>query len=187
MSMVADLGIVPLEEVSSSRAFNLKRIHRFGLYSKFAQAARLESHHTYAVLINTRERRGLFVVRVDDYEPNKRVNLSYAVKEYQLLDVRGESKGLIGRQRIDLLPCAFSGDLRFREPEGVSTYLCKVQKRRQFSSARAIRLRGISAKTSRSAFSVVRTRCSIRIWPASFRTQYQLLRSPRPSPIVSFC
>src|SRR5437899_706956 len=36
-----------------------------------------------------------------------------------------------------------------------------------------------------SAF--VRTRCSSCIWPASSTTQYQLLRSPRSNPRVSFC
>ena len=30
---------------------------------------------------------------VVDYQPNKQVNLSYAVKEYQLLNVRAQSKG----------------------------------------------------------------------------------------------
>ena len=37
------------------------------------------------------------------------------------------------------------------------------------------------------AFAVVRTSCSSWIWPASSSTQYQLLRSPRSNPIVSFC
>jgi hypothetical protein len=93
MSLVADLGDVPLAEVSSSRAFNFKRIHSFELYSRFAQAARVEAHHTYAVLINTRDLRGLFVFRVEDYKPNSSVVLSYAVKDYQVLAVRGASKG----------------------------------------------------------------------------------------------
>ena len=50
-----------------------------------------------------------------------------------------------------------------------------------------MRLRGIVPKTSCNAFAVVRTRCSIWIWPASSTTQYQLLRSPRSNPMVSFC
>src|SRR5579871_913740 len=51
----------------------------------------------------------------------------------------------------------------------------------------AIRLRGIAPKTSCKAFAVVWTRCSNWIWPASSTTQYQLLRSPRSNPMVSFC
>jgi hypothetical protein len=51
----------------------------------------------------------------------------------------------------------------------------------------AMRLRGMAPKTSCNAFAVVRTRCFSCIWPASSSTQYQLLRSPRSSPIVSFC
>jgi hypothetical protein len=93
MSLIADLGVVPLEDVSSSRAFNFRRIHSFDLYSKFAQQARVQPHHTYALLINTRETRGLFVFTLDDYQPNRKVAISYAVKEYEILDVKAESKG----------------------------------------------------------------------------------------------
>ena len=93
MSLVADLGDVPLDEVSSSRAFNFKRVHSFELYSKFAQAAPVQVHHTYAVLIDKRDLRGLFVFRVNDYQPNTHINLSYAVREYQMVNVAGESKG----------------------------------------------------------------------------------------------
>src|SRR5215470_1626698 len=49
----------------------------------------------------------------------------------------------------------------------------------------AIRLRGMVPKTSCNAFAFVRTRCSNCICPASSNTQYQLLRSPRSSPMVS--
>jgi hypothetical protein len=50
----------------------------------------------------------------------------------------------------------------------------------------AMRLRGIASKTSRNAFAVVRSRCSNWIWPASSNTQYQVLRSPKSRPVVSF-
>ena len=50
-----------------------------------------------------------------------------------------------------------------------------------------MRLRGVARKISPSAFAFVRTRCSRCIWPASSSTQYQLLRSPRSNPMVSFC
>ena len=93
MSLIADLGRVPLEEVTSSKAFNFQRVHSFELYSRFTQEARVENKHTYAVVINKRELRGLFVFSVVNYTPNKKVDLEYAVKEYQVMNVRSESEG----------------------------------------------------------------------------------------------
>lgn len=93
MSLVADLGDVALDQINSSRAFNVERVHSFDLYSKFTQVARVQFHHTYAVLINTRELRGLLVFRVEDYQPNSKVSLTYAVRDYQLLQVKAQAKG----------------------------------------------------------------------------------------------
>jgi|SRR6185312_2777488 hypothetical protein len=109
MSLVADLGDVPIDEVSSSRAFNFKRVHSFELYSKFAQTARVQPHHTYAVLIDKRDLRGLFVFRVEEYQPNSRVALSFAVREYQVLDVKAESKGFdwSAENRVAAVPWVF--------------------------------------------------------------------------------
>jgi len=50
----------------------------------------------------------------------------------------------------------------------------------------AIRLRGILPNTARSAFGVVETFSSRSICPLCSTTQYQLDRSPRSNPIVSF-
>lgn len=86
MSLVADLGAdVSLEEVSASRAFNLKRVHSYAEYSKFAQAAKVELNHTYAVLLNESDKRSLFVFKVVSYVPNRKVELKYAVKSYQII------------------------------------------------------------------------------------------------------
>src|SRR5271170_2606928 len=52
---------------------------------------------------------------------------------------------------------------------------------------RPVGLRGIVPKTPCNAFAVVRTRCSNWIWPPPSTTQYQLLRSPKSNPMVSFC
>ena len=85
MSMVADLGAgVPLDELSASRAFNVQRVHSFPAYSKFARAVKVEAKHTYAVLLNARGKRGLFVFTVTEYVPNKQVSLRYAVESYQV-------------------------------------------------------------------------------------------------------
>jgi len=93
MSLIADLGTVPLEEVTTSKAFNFPRVHSFDVYSKFTREAKVMPKHTYAVLINKGELRGLFVFSVDSFVPNQKVDLRYAVKEYQVLSERGRSEG----------------------------------------------------------------------------------------------
>jgi hypothetical protein len=84
-SLIADLGVdVSLEEVSASRAFNLKRVHLYAEYSKFVDTTKVIANHTYAVLLNESDKRGLFIFKVIDYVPNQRVVLRYAVKSYQV-------------------------------------------------------------------------------------------------------
>ena len=85
MSLIADLGAnVPLEDISASRSFNVQRVHSFPAYSKFSRAVKVEVNHTYAVLLNARDKRGLFVFTVSGYVPNKQVRLRYAVESYQV-------------------------------------------------------------------------------------------------------
>jgi hypothetical protein len=93
MSLIADLGNVPLESVTTQSAFNMRNVHSFDLYSRFTREVKVEDNHTYAVLINKSEVRGLFLFSVVNYVPNKKVDLRYAVKEYQLLNVRAQSDG----------------------------------------------------------------------------------------------
>ena len=89
-SLIADLGSkVALNEVSASRAFNLRRVASYADYSKFVQAVNVELNHTYAVLLNEDEFRGLFIFKVIDYVPDERVVLEYAVKSYQVTPARG--------------------------------------------------------------------------------------------------
>lgn len=92
-SLIADLGSeVSLADVSASRAFNLKRVHTDGDYSKFAQTVKVVPRHTYAVLLNERTKRGLFVFTVDEYVPNQKVLLRYAVKSYELMADAGDQR-----------------------------------------------------------------------------------------------
>ncbi len=89
-SLIADLGTeVSLEEVSASRAFNLKRVHSYAEYSKFSDTVKVVANHTYAVLLNESDKRGLFIFKVVEYVPNKKVVLRYAVKSYQITPSRG--------------------------------------------------------------------------------------------------
>ena len=85
MSLIADLGAeVSLEEVSASRAFNLKRVASFTEYSKFARDVKVELNHVYAVLLNQSDKRGLILFKVVEHVPNQKVALKYAVKSYQI-------------------------------------------------------------------------------------------------------
>jgi hypothetical protein len=84
-SLISDLGAnVSLEQISASRAFNLSRVHSYPEYSKFADTVQVVAKHTYAVLLNESDKRGLFVFTVDEYVPNQKVVLRYAVKSYQI-------------------------------------------------------------------------------------------------------
>ena len=90
-SLIADLGAeVSLEEVSVSRAFNIRRIHSFSEYSRFSQKVKVIQSHVYAVVINQSDKRGLFVFKVVEYVPNEKVVLQYVVKSYQINGHRSE-------------------------------------------------------------------------------------------------
>jgi hypothetical protein len=94
MALIADLGTdATLEKVTAHSAFNLRNVHEYPAFTKFAQVARVEKNHTYAVLLNKGEIRGLFIFTVVNYVPNERVDLRYAVKEYQILNVKASASG----------------------------------------------------------------------------------------------
>src|SRR5215469_7481984 len=65
MALVADLGRgVDLENLSARLAFNLQNVASFSAYSAFAQAVPVQRKHTYAVLLNKSDIRGLFLLTV---------------------------------------------------------------------------------------------------------------------------
>jgi hypothetical protein len=85
MSLVADLGgHISLDELSASHVFNVRRVDAYPAYSTFAQLAKIEQGHTYAVLLNASDKRGLVVLTVTEYVPARKVTLRYAVKSYQV-------------------------------------------------------------------------------------------------------
>jgi hypothetical protein len=93
MSVIADLGKIRLEDLNASQAFNVQRIHSPELYSRFTSEVEIGFGHTYAVLVNKRDERALFYFTITGYIPNERLDLRYAVKEYQLLTATAESPG----------------------------------------------------------------------------------------------
>lgn len=94
MSLIADLGAdVAIEKIAAHSAFNLPNVHDFSAYTKFSSAARVEKNHTYAVLLNKSDIRGLFIFSVVNHVADERVELRYAVKEYQILNVKASAPG----------------------------------------------------------------------------------------------
>ena len=94
MALIADLGAdTPLEMLTAHLAFNKQNVHMFEAYSKFARQVKVAVNHTYVVLLSKRDIRGLFVFTVTNLVPNKRVDLRYAVKQYQVMDVKEQSPG----------------------------------------------------------------------------------------------
>ena len=93
MALIADLGEMPLEKLTAHIIFDAQPVNPFDRYPKFAYSVPVQPKHTYAVLVNKSIVRGLFVFTVTGYVPNKRVDLRYAVKEYQVVDVKAQSPG----------------------------------------------------------------------------------------------
>jgi hypothetical protein len=93
LGVIADLGEISLEKVTARLAFNTRDEDSFDMYSKFAQAVQVQANHTYAALVAHSDIKSLFVFTVTGYVPNKRVDLQYAVKEYQVLGLREQSPG----------------------------------------------------------------------------------------------
>ena len=99
MALIADLGAdVSVEKMTAHLAFNKQNVHSFDAYSKFARSVKVEANHTYVVLLNKGDIRGLFLFTVAEHVPNERVSLKYAVKEYQVMEVRAQSKGFSWEQ-----------------------------------------------------------------------------------------
>jgi hypothetical protein len=112
MAFLVDLGSeLQLEKLSASDVFQLYQLRSNpgSPYAKHAQSILSQSvkvvpNHTYAVFLNKREIRGLFVFTVVNHTPNKQVELKYAVKEYQIMDVRAQSPGFNWEQNNSAAP-----------------------------------------------------------------------------------
>jgi hypothetical protein len=94
MALVADLGAnVQLERVTAHNAFNLRNVNTPNDYTRFVRTVPVVEGHTYAVLLNKGELRGLFVFTVVNHVQNQRVLLRYAVKQYEIMDRKVRSEG----------------------------------------------------------------------------------------------
>jgi hypothetical protein len=84
MSLIADLGVTPLAALTSQRTFNLPGVNSFADYTKFSVIAQVVQGHTYAVVINRSDLRGLFVFTAVKFVPDQEVDLQFELKEYQI-------------------------------------------------------------------------------------------------------
>jgi hypothetical protein len=101
LTVIADLGKVRLEDLRAEQTFNVQRVHSFELYSKFLRVVQPEVGHTYAVVLNTPLVRGRFYFTITGYVPNQRLDLRYAVKEYQLIHVLAVAPGFDWDRKSD--------------------------------------------------------------------------------------
>lgn len=92
MALIADLGQnVLLEDLTAQRVFNLKAVAKDEAYTRFRSEAKVNNNHTYAVLLNKGDLRGLVIFTVIDHVKNERVVLKYAVKMYDVFPERRSS------------------------------------------------------------------------------------------------
>lgn len=89
--LLSDLGDVPLESISASRAFNYENV--VGKDNTFNDVISVVQGHSYAALLAKEEIRGLFVFRVENYERSGPATLAYAVKQYGVIQSVQESPG----------------------------------------------------------------------------------------------
>ena len=89
--MVTDLGDVALENVTASKAFNYNNM--VGQENKFTSSIIVVKGHTYAAVLAKQEIRALFVFRVESYERSGPAVLTYAVKQYGVIQSVQEAPG----------------------------------------------------------------------------------------------
>jgi hypothetical protein len=89
--LLSDLGDVPLETLTASRAFNYD--NTMGKWNLFAEAVTVVQGHTYVALLAKREIRALFVFRVENFEPSGPASIAYAVKQYGVIQSVDEAPG----------------------------------------------------------------------------------------------
>ncbi|CAF0944959.1 unnamed protein product [Adineta ricciae] len=89
--VISDLGNVPLKEVTASKAFNFN--NTVGEDNEFFATVPVVSEHTYAALIARDNIRALFVFRIENYQHNGPLTLSYAVKQYGINQSVQEAPG----------------------------------------------------------------------------------------------
>jgi hypothetical protein len=81
--LLSDLGDVPLENLTASRAFNYENM--VGKANTFTNTIDVVQGHTYVTLLAKEEIRALIVFRVENYERSGPATIAYAVKQYGVI------------------------------------------------------------------------------------------------------
>lgn len=92
MSLLSDLGVFPLTNVTAMAAFNLK--WQVGGDNKFFADVPVIQGHTYSALLSKSDIRALFAFTVVQLnQQTGALQLEYAVLMYEVMDVLAESPG----------------------------------------------------------------------------------------------
>ena len=83
LGLIADIGLgKSLAGLSEERALNYSGVAGGEMDTRFAPSAYVALGHTYVVVLNRPEVRGLYALTVTKFEPDKRVEFSYVVLSY---------------------------------------------------------------------------------------------------------
>ena len=91
LDAIADLGEVPLNSLAPSDVWGLRPT--WDSSANFREMVKIQSGHTYAVLINKGDIRGFFFVQVMEHVPNQKLDLEYVVMDYAILREEQRSPG----------------------------------------------------------------------------------------------
>jgi len=91
LDVIADFGEVPLNNLAPSDVWGLRPT--WDSSANFREMVKIQSGHTYAVLINKGDIRGFFFVQVMEHIPNQKLDLEYVVMDYAILREEQRSPG----------------------------------------------------------------------------------------------
>jgi hypothetical protein len=91
IGLIADLGDVPLEDVTPSKALNWQQTVDEGNFFKDTQ--HVVTNHTYVVLLSKSEVRALYAFKVVSQTQDGAMTIRYAVKSYSIQNTKAESAG----------------------------------------------------------------------------------------------
>ena len=82
--LISDLGEVPIEELTAEKVYNFHVFDTPENYSQFTGWIRPVLGHTYALLMNRGDVRGLVFFTITGHEQNQKLELRYVVRQYEL-------------------------------------------------------------------------------------------------------
>lgn len=94
LSLITDYGAVAITDWATQNAFFSTPQRQVGAQASFTMQSAVQLGHTYGVVINKSNYvRGLLYFTVTAYAPNQKVDLDYAVMDYQILNLQTQSPG----------------------------------------------------------------------------------------------